>query len=161
MSDGSTLCFFTLSTIAMYHQLYFPVICARYEELCTFLTEQVPHLKAKTKMIVSDGLFLPDERSLHYFPFSFHLDNSYHMVNVNCVRHCPPYELLGMKPLVWKMVKTYDEDEFYECMESLKSNCPNFFSRYFYFHFFLLSFVQGKRGGEQFESSIPLLVQVL
>ena len=147
MSDGSTLGFFILSTIAMYHQLYFPVICARYEELCTFLTEQVPHLKAKTKMIVSDGLFLPDERSLHYFPFSFHLDDSYHMVNVNCVRHCPPYELLGMKPLVWKMVKTYDEDEFYECMESLKSNCPNFFSRYFYFHFFLLSFVQSKRGG--------------
>ena len=66
-----------------------------------------------------------------FFPDSFHLDDAYHMVNINCVKHCPPQELLSMKPLVWKLVKTYDEAEFDQCLLALRSLCPVFYSRYF------------------------------
>ena len=78
------------------------------------------------KINFSDGLFLPDEKVAHFFPASKHLDDSYHMVNINCVQNCPVNELLHMKPLVWKMVKTYNEVEFYESAEALSTLCPTF-----------------------------------
>ena len=111
--------------------LYFTCIFGyRYEELCIFLVEQVPSLQENNKINVSDGLFLPDDKIALYFPASSHLDDAYHMVNINCVKHCPANEALSMKPLVWKMVKTYDELQFYECLDSLQTVCPTFYSRY-------------------------------
>ena len=96
----------------------------RYEELCDFLTSQVPSLKVLNKINFSDGLFLPDEKVAQFFPCSEHLDDAYHMVNINCVQHCPVNELVHMKPLVWKMVKTYNEIEFYESAEALRFAQP-------------------------------------
>ena len=111
--------------------LYFTCIFGyRYEELCIVLVEQVPSLQENNKINVSDGLFLPDDKIALYFPASSHLDDAYHMVNINCVKHCPANEALSMKPLVWKMVKTYDELQFYECLDSLQTVCPTFYSRY-------------------------------
>jgi hypothetical protein len=102
----------------------------RYEELCDFLTSQVPSLKVLNKINFLDGLFLPDEKVAQFFPCSEHLDDAYHMVNINCVQHCPVNELVHMKPLVWKMVKTYNEIEFYESAEALSTLCPTFYSRF-------------------------------
>ena len=48
------------------------------------------------------------------------------MVNINCVQNCLVNELLHMKPLVWKMVKTYNEVELYESAEALNTLCPTF-----------------------------------
>ena len=106
----------------------------RYEELCDFLTSQVPSLKVLNKINFSDGLFLPDEKVAQFFPCSEHLDDAYHMVNINCVQHCPVNELVHMKPLVWKMVKTYNEIEFYESAEALSTLCPTFYSRYWWLY---------------------------
>ena len=81
--------------------LYFTCIFGyRYEELCIFLVEQVPSLQENNKINVSDGLFLPDDKIALYFPASSHLDDAYHMVNINCVKHCPVNEALATKPLV-------------------------------------------------------------
>ena len=62
-----------------------------------------------------------------YFPASTHLDDVYHMVNINCVKHCPVHELPQMKPLVWKLVKTFDEFEFSQYHEGLVHICPQFY----------------------------------
>ena len=100
------------------------LVTLRYEELCTFLLEQVPSLNSKNKIHISDGLFLPEETTVLFFPHALHLDDAFHMVNINCVRNCPVHEVMAMKPLVWKMVKTYDEFEFNESLEALQERCP-------------------------------------
>ena len=102
------------------------LVTLRYEELCTFLLEQVPSLNSKNKIHISDGLFLPEETTVLFFPHALHLDDAFHMVNINCVRNCPVHEVMAMKPLVWKMVKTYDEFEFNESLEALQEHCPHF-----------------------------------
>ena len=53
------------------------------------------------------------------------------MVNINCVQHCPVHELPKMKPLVWRMVKEYEECEFQKAHAQLMVDCPQFYSEYF------------------------------
>ena len=82
-------------------------------------------------MNISDGLFLSEGMVPVFFPESQHMDDAFHMVNINCVQNCTVQELMKMKPLVWKMVKVYDECEFDEAHSLLMRDCPVFYNEYF------------------------------
>ena len=72
-----------------------------YEHLCTFLLEECPGPMYITKL-----MYLMGEGMVPvFFPESQHMDDAFHMVNINCVQNCTVQELMKMKPLVWKMVK--------------------------------------------------------
>ena len=102
-----------------------------YGHLCEFLLEECPKVKIHNKVNISDGLFLSEGMVPIFFPESQHMDDAFHMVNINCVQNCPVQELMKMKPLVWKMVKVYDECEFDEAHSLLMRDCPVFYNEYF------------------------------
>ena len=61
----------------------------RYTNMCTFLLEQAPSLQQNNKITFCDGLFLSVKNIAEISPNSSHLDDASHMVNINCVKHCP------------------------------------------------------------------------
>ena len=66
-----------------------------------------------------------------FFPQAQHMNDAFHMVNINCVQSCPVQEVRKTKPLVWKLVKVYNECEFDEAHSLLTRDCPVFYSEYF------------------------------
>ena len=79
------------------------------------------------------GSFCPKTILLNFPTDSFHLDKAYEnrTVKMYCVNNCHQQKLLSMKPLLWTMVKTYDEAEFNQCLRMIRSLCPVFYSTYF------------------------------
>ena len=39
---------------------------------------------------------LPEETTVLFFPHALHLNDAFHMVNINCVRNCPVHEVMAI-----------------------------------------------------------------